>query len=310
MKKENQKYIIGIDGGGTETTAALANLKGKILKISKAGSTNSNKIGFKKALSNLKILILELLDGISQKKVILAFLGLAGGLERDKEKRLKIKKVLEKDFSFPIIVEGDQRIAFQTGSNKKNGLIIIAGTGSIAMGWKDNKEAIAGGWDWMLGDQGSAFWTGKKALEKTIKIFDKRVKKNSILLDIILEEWQIQEEKDFYQKFYDSNFVEKVSSVSKLVNEAAKQGDKLAREILKEAGKELALMAKAVIKKLGLKQKFSIVLIGGMFKSEIVLENTKKEIKKFHPKAYFIKPKEKPVKGAIKLAIEELKKLC
>jgi activator of 2-hydroxyglutaryl-CoA dehydratase len=67
-------------------------------------------------------------------------------------------------------------------------------------------------------------------------------------------------------------------------------------------------MAIAVIKKLKFKGKFPIVLIGGMFKSKIVLKTVKREIKKYSPKVQFIRPKKEPVIGAIKLALEEIKK--
>lgn len=307
MPRENQKYVIGVDGGGTKTVAALADLKGKVLKITKTGSTNLNKIGLEKAIFNLKKLLSELLENFPQEKIVLAFLGLAGGLERDKGKRIQIKKALAKNFSFPIVVEGDQKVAFRTGSDEKNGVLIIGGTGSITMGWRDRKEAISGGWDWLLGDQGSAFWVGKRALEEAIKIFDRRSKRKSKLPDLIFKKWQIKKEKDLYQKFYDSNFVEKVASVSKLVDKAAKEKDELAQKILKEGGKELAQMAIAVIKKLRFKGEFPIVLVGGMFKSKIVLNAVKKEIKKFAPGVNFILPKKEPVIGAVKLAIEQIK---
>jgi N-acetylglucosamine kinase-like BadF-type ATPase len=54
MEKE---FVIGIDGGGTKTTAALASIKGKILKEIEIDSTNPNKIGFKRAILNLRKLI-------------------------------------------------------------------------------------------------------------------------------------------------------------------------------------------------------------------------------------------------------------
>lgn len=302
-----KKYLIGIDGGGTKTIATLTDLNGKILKKIQTGSTNPNKIGLEKAIFNLRELLSRVSKDFPQEKIALAYLGLAGGLERDREKRAQIKKILEKEFSFPILVEGDQKIAFRSGTDEKEGIVIIGGTGSIVMGWRGKKEAISGGWDWLLGDQGSAFWVGKKALEEAIKSFDGRVKKSSKLESLIFKKWKIKTGKDLYQRFYDANFVEKVASVSKIVDLAANQGDKVAKGILKEAGKELAQMAIAVIEKLKFKKEFPIVLIGGMFKSKIVFAEVKKEIKKFVPKVQFIRPKKEPVVGAIKLALENLK---
>lgn len=301
---KNKKFIISIDGGGTKTVGALANFEGKILKRMEIGSSNPNKIGFEKAISSLKNLIFALSKG-KLNKVKVAYLGLAGGLERDSEKREKIRKILQKSFPFKILVAGDQRIAFLAESSKKDGVLVIAGTGSISMGWNKEKEIISGGWDWLLGDQGSAFWIGKMALEKILKETDKREKVKTKLKNLILKKFKVEKEKDFYQKFYKEDFVEKVASISQLVDFCAKKGDKFSKEILGEASKELAKMAKSVIFQLKFqKREFPLVLVGGVFKSKIVFSNFKKEIKKFAPKAKIILSKREPVFGAIKLALE------
>jgi N-acetylglucosamine kinase-like BadF-type ATPase len=296
MEKE---FVIGIDGGGTKTIAALADLKGKIVKEIEIGSTNPNKIGFERAILNLR----KLISRISKnKKVKIAYLGLAGGLERDKEKRERIKKELQKFFKFPIVVEGDQKIAFRAGTNEKDGVVVIAGTGAIAMGWKGKKEAISGGWDWLIGDQGSGFWVGKRVLEEIGKVLDGR-RKDFRLRKFIFKKLKIKKEKELYQRFYHQDFVEKVASISKFVDQLSKRGDKLSKEILIEAAKEVSKMAISVIKKLNFEnEKFPIVLVGGMFKSKIFREKVEREIKKAAKKAKFILLKEKPVTGAIKLA--------
>jgi len=76
-----------------------------------------------------------------------------------------------------------------------------------------------------------------------------------------------------------------------------------------ETGKELALSTKTVIKKLNFqKVKFPLVLVGSMFNSKTVLDTLKKEVKKLAPRVNFIRPKVEPVIGAVKLAIEQVKK--
>jgi N-acetylglucosamine kinase-like BadF-type ATPase len=298
---KNKVFVIGIDGGGTKTIGAIANLKGKILKEIEIGSTNPNKIGFERAIFNLKKLIFKLSKG---RKIKVAYLGLAGGLERDKEKGEKIKKEIQKFFKFPIIVDGDQKIAFSAGTDEKNGIVVIAGTGAIAMGWKGKKEAISGGWDWLIGDQGSGFWVGKRVLEEIGKFLDGR-RKDFRLKNFILKKLKIKRENEIYKKFYSQDFVEKVASISKFVDEFSKRGDKFSKEILTEAAKEVSKMAISVVKELNFeKEEFPIVFTGGMFKSKIFRERIEKEIKKAAKKAKFILLKKKPVIGAVKLAMD------
>jgi N-acetylglucosamine kinase-like BadF-type ATPase len=300
MEKE---FVIGIDGGGTKTTAALANLKGKILKEIEIGPTNPNKIGFKRAILNLRKLISKI---SKNKKVKVAYLGLAGGLERDKEKKERIRKELQEFFKFPIFVDGDQKIAFRSGTDEKDGMVVIAGTGAIAMGWKKEKEAISGGWDWLIGDEGSGFWVGKEVLKECVKFLDGRRKKLS-LKEVIFNYFRIKKESDFYKFCYCEDFVTKIASVSKVIDQMAKNGDHFSRKILIEAAKEVSKMALAVIKKLNFeKEGFPVVLVGGMFKSKIFEKKLKREIKKLAKKAKFILLGKKPVIGAIKLAIEKV----
>jgi N-acetylglucosamine kinase-like BadF-type ATPase len=308
MEKE---FVIGIDGGGTKTIAALADLKGKILKEIEIGSTNPNKIGFERAILNLRRLISRI---SKNKKVKLAYLGLAGGLERDKEKRERIRKELQKFFKFPIFVDGDQKIAFSAGTDEKNGMVVIAGTGAIAMGWKGEKVAISGGWDWLIGDQGSGFWVGKKVLEEIGKVLDER-RKDFSLKKFIFKKLKIKKEIDLYKNFYCEDFVARVASLSKFVDEFSKRGDWFSKEILIEAAKEVSKMAISVIKKLNFeKEKFPIVLVGGMFKSKIFREKVKEEIKKVAKKTKFILLRKKPVIGAVRLAINSFlyknQKIC
>jgi len=297
-----KEFFIGIDGGGTKTIAALANEKGKILKEIEIGPTNPNKIGFQRTILNLR----KLLFRISKKASIkLAYLGLAGGLERDKEKREEIKRELQKFFNFPIFVDGDQRIAFRAATDEKDGIVVISGTGSIAVGWKGNKEEICGGWDWLIGDQGSGFWVGKKVLQECVKFLDGRISKFS-LKDVIFDHFKIKKDVDFYKICYCEDFVLKVASISKVIDEMAKRGDYFSKSILVKAGEEVSRMAISVIKKLRFeKEKFPVVFVGGMFKSKIFERKVKRSINKVAKKTKFILLKQKPVIGAIKLAIEE-----
>jgi N-acetylglucosamine kinase-like BadF-type ATPase len=117
---------------------------------------------------------------------------------------------------------------------------------------------------------------------------------------------RIKKEIDLYKNFYCENFVTRVALISKFVDEFSKKGDRFSKKILIEAAKEVSKMEISVIKKLNFaKEKFPIVLVGGMFKSKIFREKIEREIKKAAKKAKFILLKKKPVIGAIKLAREK-----
>ena len=189
-------------------------------------------------------------------------------------------------------------------------MVLISGTGSVAMGWKDKRTIGASGWDWFLGDDGSGFWLGRKALRAVCRQFDGRGKK-TLLSNLIFKQWKIKEKAQLIQRVYHGHkgdFVEQIPLLSPLIDKAAQRRDEIAKDILVEGGKELALAVIQVVKKLNFeKEKFPLVLVGSTLNSVIILNTAKKEIRKMAPKAEFIRPKQAPVMGAVKLALDELK---
>lgn len=159
-----------------------------------------------------------------------------------------------------------------------------------------------------MNDEGSAFWLGQKAYQKVLKDLDDRGSK-TLMTNLFFKKFKAKSAGDLKRKIYlKDNLIKNVSFWALLVDKAAQRGDKIARDILTEAGKELALGANTVIKKLDFqKSKFPLVLVGGTFNSKIVLNRAKKDIKKVAPQIEFVLLKSEPVRGAIKLAIEQLK---
>ena len=100
MKKENKKYVIGVDGGGTKTRAVLANLEGKILKISKTGSSNLRNVGLKITSLNISEAILEVVGGIRKKDILSIFIALAAVEEEFKSQKEKLKRKILKNPKF------------------------------------------------------------------------------------------------------------------------------------------------------------------------------------------------------------------
>lgn len=308
-KNKENGYVIGIDGGGTKTAAALADLNGKILRKAKAGSSSPRNIGLGKAINNLASAIEQVLE--KKCKILSSFLGLPTLEEEFKYKKDKIKKELLKHkeisqiFEGKVIIGSDQLAGFRSGTDEKDGVLLLAGTGSLAHGWKNGKELKVGGWGY-LSEEGASFWVGQRAIEAVWKDLDGRGGK-TLLTKLIFQNLKIKDKENFIEKTYSREPLEFIAPLSFLVDEAAEKGDRAAREILIKAADELVISAKTVIEKLDLKNEFPLVLIGSMFNSKIILKEVKNEIKKFSPRAKIIRSKKEPVVGAVKLAIENLK---
>jgi len=307
MRQKDINYVIGVDGGGTKTEAALANLEGKILKLVKVGPSNLRNVGIQKAAENIALAIKKVLP--KKGKILSTFIALAAVEEEYKFQKEKIKKEILKKLKFKgkLEIGSDQIVAFKSGTDEKNGIVLISGTGCVCHGWKNGKETKTSGWGW-LNDEGSGFWIGQRGFQAVFKELDVRGEK-TLITKLIFKNWRLKNREDFLKKVYAKNSIRQVSLISRIVDQAAKKGDKIAKNIMLEAGRELFLTAKRVIEKLNFKnEEFPIVLIGRVFESEIVLKIVKEEIKKIAPKAQFLIPQPKidPVFGAVKLAIENL----
>jgi len=307
-----KKYVIGVDGGGTKTVAALSDLNLKILKIAKTGPSNLRNVGIEEAVLNISKAILKVIKGIKEKNILSIFIALAAVEEEFKSEKEKIKREIFKNPKISKALRGDIEIvsdqiaAFRAGTDEKDGLVLIAGTGSVCHGRRGKKEVKTGGWGW-ANDEGSGFWAGQKGYQAIFKDLDGRGPKTKIT-KLVFKEWKLKNKEDLMKKIYGKDSIRNISLISKTVDKASQMGDKVARKILEEAGEELSILAISVIKRLNFhNKKFPLVLIGAMFKSKIILNKLKKEIKKLAPRTEFIFPKEEPVIGAIKLAIENLK---
>jgi len=305
-------YVIGVDGGGTDTTAVLANIRGKILTKTKAGPSNPRNIGIKKSVFNVSQAV-KILCRKAKKdgKILSTFIALPAVEEeyRGKKKEilrlLRTKKEISKIFQGKVMIGSDQEADFRAGTNEKDGILLIAGTGAVCHGWRGRKEAKASGWGWLT-DEGSAIWIGQKVFQKILKDLDGRGEK-TILSRLAFQKFRVKNITDFLKKIYSGNPTETIPQLSIICDQASKRGDKVAKKIMTEAGNELALMAKKVIKELNFqRKKFPLVLIGSIFKSKIVLNQVQKKIKKVAFKVQFIQPKNKSAAGAVKLAIDQI----
>ena len=313
MLLQNNNYIIGVDGGGTKTVAALANLKGKILAKSKTGPSHFIKAGLEETILNITEVIekvMALLTSSQKREIVSTFVGLTA-IEENKEMGQKIKKLLSQQpkisgiFKGKVIVGSDQIVAFRSGTDEKEGVVLISGAGCAAHGWRGKKEAKTSGWGY-FNDEGSGFWIGQEAYRAVYKDLDERGPK-TLITKLVFRKLKLKNIEDLKKKVYTPDLIKTILSFSTLVDRASKRNDRVAKNILIKAGNELALAANTVIKKLNFQTaKFPLGLAGKMFKSKLVLDTVKKEIKKIAPQAKFIRPKSEPVIGAIKLALEQI----
>lgn len=300
------KYLIGIDGGGTKTDCAIADLSGKIIYQSAGKPSNFLIIDVEEAVENIFALIEENLfalegDFANVKQIVI---GVAGA-GRDEDAAL-----LEKGFKDYAEQEGihfkgvkvlsDAHIALEGAFPDSAGCILIAGTGSILFG-KDDKGVIhrVGGFGRLIGDEGSGYSIGRKALNAVSKASDGRGEET-----MISELLNAKMNSGFSSSIINKVYKEKldVASVAKIVIEAAEEGDPIAEDILDEEADELVLHIASLIKKIH-SNNFSVAFSGSLIDNKNFYSDLlKQKIKSSLPNVKVVKPAFPPVSGAILFA--------
>ena len=296
-------YVIGIDAGGTKTAGILADESGKVLSKAISGSAN---LVIKGELAVEKVLF-DVIDSLQPSEPVAALcLGIAGvgqpgakQIIRDVLRRLGQRQ--------PIRVVNDALIALVAGAPSGVGIVVAAGTGSIAYGIDPSgKTARSGGWGYLLGDEGSAFWLGHYAVRHAIRAIDGRGP-STILYDRICKKLHIKDPAELVAWFYDQELSRnRVAELASLVEMASSDGDELAESLLDQAGGHLARAAKAVAEQLTFPEGYPIVLSGGAYKACPSLSRRLKG-RLASPEADVRLLDVEPAMGAVTMALELLK---
>lgn len=310
-------YILGVDGGGTKTVIRITDFNGNIASEIITGAGNYKSVGISVAELNITEGILKAVNQINKSPDDNFFASSCFGLsgldsEQDGEiyKNIiyskKIKKLLH---PHKIIICNDSRIGLAAGTDSKNAIMIICGTGSNCFGInEEGQEAKANGWDFILGDEGSAYEIGIKALRSVMRAFDNRGKK-TLLTHSILKELNLDDIQGLIDWCYNIPFSsERFAALTKTVCSSAELGDKISIKLLRDEAKEALASISVVAKKLKLSRKqFDIVYVGSVFRCEKYFKQVLTEkLKEKFPKINFSPLKDIPVSGAIKMAIKNL----
>jgi len=259
------RHVIGIDAGGTKTVGLLADGEGRILRSARGGGANlvaHGELAVEKSLYQ----IFEALDAFGQVDAVC--LGIAG-VDRAEEKELLQSLLRRLGFRHqPVEIVNDAYIALVAGAPAGVGIVLVAGTGSIAYGVDEKgQRARSGGWGYLLGDEGSAFWLGHAAVRQGIRSADGRGPRTT-LYERICSEVGVEDSSGLVKWFYDQELSRtRVARLAGLVQEAADAGDEQARSLLDQAAHHLARAARAVARQLTFSEPYPLVLSGGVFKA-------------------------------------------
>ncbi len=300
-------YYIGIDGGATKTTFALANENGEVLRVIKKSSSNPFDIGIEKACQILDEGIKEISKGIEYKDLNI-FAGLSGGNSGNSKQ--EIYNHFSK-YGFNSFNNGsDLENIIEVGITTKNGIAVIMGTGSSAFIKVGNELRRMDGFGYLFSHGGCGYDIGNQGIRSALMSEDGSGDK-TIIQDLVLEKTRHRTVLEDLKYFYDIG-KSGIASFSPIVFDAFKKGDKVAIRIL---DKNMRHVANLIVKGSNLldDEQVEVILVGGLTNEiEILMPLIEKHIKEFEKqKKYNIRVfKEDVVKGALLksgLKVKEIK---
>jgi N-acetylglucosamine kinase-like BadF-type ATPase len=265
-------YFLGVDGGQSSTTAIIGDESGRVLGIGRGGPCNHIKTGdgrakFENAIGGcLRAAAHEAGLDVGMLDFEAACLGFSGG-PKDKEDLVR-QLVRAKLYD----VTNDGIIALTGATGGEPGIIVVAGTGSIAYGRNVRGETgRAGGWGYIYGDEGGGFDITREAVRACLRM-EEGWGTATMLHAMMLEATASGSANDMMHRFYTSDFTRpQIAGYSKIVDEAAKAGDRVAVEILNRAAQQLAGFAMNVRSVLFGADEASVVCpVGSVYRSEIL----------------------------------------
>jgi N-acetylglucosamine kinase-like BadF-type ATPase len=268
-------YFLGIDGGGTKTECALLDNASKLLARGVGGPSNPLRTGFDSAFASISDASKTALSlaGIEPRQVTAVCAGLAGAGRPRIVKRV-MGYLVEQFPGADLHVTTDQEIALEAAVGGGEGVILIAGTGSAAFGRdSEGRTARAGGNGPWIGDEGSAYDIGRRAVKAVAQAREAlgpvTILSDSIPAALDCPAWEQLTER--IAEAPDQVF----PRIFPLVLDAAAADDTVAREILFLAAMALTRLASSVVRRLDLtSRRFVLARTGGVFGHLPLLDET------------------------------------
>lgn len=270
QKLERPGLAIGVDGGGTKTEVWLARLSAnanpEIIGRGLAASSNPRAVGMETALQNLGAAIDAAWNDAQQPaaEVDLAVLAMSGAGHATAREQIDAW-ARERGVAHVVRFEHDAEPVLAEGTPAGLGIALIVGTGSAAIGAdRDGVKRVVGGWGYHYGDEGSAYWIGRRAMEAVARASDGRGEPTA-LLEAIAAKLGVSDPRGMLGALERTGDVRgALARLAVEVERLAREGDAAADRIVYDAAEELAEMIAALAKQVGLGTEFPLALAGGV----------------------------------------------
>ncbi len=312
-------WVLGIDGGGTKTVCVLMDDTGQVHCRGEAGASNYQSVGKRAAFFSIQSAIDQAIASIGEVKIEAIGLGLAG-VDRpaDIQAAHSFVEQLKLCDSLPItwdlqpanvVVCNDALIALVGGLGHAVGIVASAGTGSIVFG-RNSKGYTkrVGGWGYILGDEGSAYYIAIQGMRTALRAYDGRGLPTT-LQEHLRQHLGLSSLEDLIEVVYQRGWgVKEIAALAPIVDQAAALGDEVAINIIQDSAQELVKATQTVSEVIfSPTEGFEVVTMGSVWQGlSLLRQSFEASIVRRSPLAKVIYPQHEPAYGAALLAFNTL----
>lgn len=298
------RYVLAVDGGQSSTACVLGTAHGEILAVGHGGPANHvhQPGGPERLRCAIEGSVAEARASAGNPARFAAiYLALTGGAREGEE---IAREILEAD---AIQAEGDPPAALAGGTFGGPGIGLIAGTGAVALAENARRERVdRGGWGYLVGDEGSGYWIGMRAVQAASRALDGRGPA-TLLTERILDFYGEDTLRGVASRIYGFELERpEIAALAPVVLQTAEEGDSVARQIVDEAAEELMLLLEAVARVAGFSEERERVIVaaGGVLRPGNLLWKALAHLIALRlPGFRLVTPRFPPVIGAYILAL-------
>ncbi|MEZ4668062.1 MAG: BadF/BadG/BcrA/BcrD ATPase family protein [Anaerolineae bacterium] len=295
--------VMGIDGGGTGVRVVLAGRDLVVLGYGEAGGVNPNVQTAEGASANLKTAMQQafVMAQLEPAAVTAVCAGIAGSSSSDSSGDWLRRALHDVVPQARVIISGDAEVALVGAHGAACGVMVMAGTGSVAYGInRQGKHARAGGYGFLLGDEGSGYWLGREAIAAVVRIFYEK-EAPTRLTELVVSTLGVKAP-DYVIEWMYANRADRnkiIASLAQPLLECAGEGDAAAVDIVERGATALSQLVNSILRQLD--DTTLPVAFGGsiLTRSAVMSELLRKQLKL----ETIPTPKYPPAVGAVLLAV-------
>lgn len=297
-------FVIGVDGGGTATRCACVGPDGAVLGVARAGPSHYLRVGVEQAVGNVR--------GAAEAAAAEAGVTLPAdaaavclaGIGRAPDRAVVVPRLEALGLAARLLADTDAAAALVGAHPLGPGVVVIAGTGAIACARDDAGERVrVDGWGPLLGDEGSGYWIGARAVRAVMRASDGRGPQTA-LTDAVMRHLEVGTVPELVNRLpLDRTNSEDLAPLAAVCARCADEGDEAAGDILVEAAGRLAQSAVAAAHALGLEGSVPVAVTGSVLGNATVREAFVACLRRDLPSATVGEPALPPVLGAALMAL-------